>query len=48
MNKLGALPGDGRKTDGVRYFLLIKLSNILIFVIDNIIQILFTVYNVWS
>ena len=40
MNKLGALPGDGRKTDGVGYFLLIKLSNIVIFVIDNIIKFL--------
>ena len=40
MNKLEALPGDGRKTDGVGYFLLIKLSNIVIFVIDNIIKFL--------
>ena len=29
------------KTDGVGYFLLIKLSNIVIFVIDNIIYNLF-------
>ena len=59
MNKLGALPGDGRKTDGVGYFLLIKLSNIVIFVIDNIIkfllakqklemQVFLLNYNVWS